>query len=111
MVSFAHLLMKAYPTQSSSRFYNRIRDSRCNLQMDEVKRLMALAGVPENRSGTIDDIYLYEDILRTAIVVLAGRAGNRRVYAGSPKYTHKIFLYHSGRPNKGHFDTIVKINA
>ena len=111
MVGFAHLLSKAYPSDSSTRFYNRIRDHRCNLQRDEANRLRMMAGIPANRAGTIQDVYLYEDILKTSIVVLSASAGNRRVYPGSSKYTHKIFLYHSGSPGQGHFDTIVKVNA
>ena len=59
----------------------------------------------------MDDIYLYEDFLQVSIVVISARAGNRKVYPGSSKYENKIFLYHSGIPGKGHFDTIVKVNA
>ena len=54
---------------------------------------------------------MYEDFLQVGIVVISARAGNRKVYPGSPKYENKIFLYHSGLPGKGHFDTIVKVNA
>ena len=37
MVGFANLLSKVYPSETSTRFYNRIRDSRCNLQREEAK--------------------------------------------------------------------------
>ena len=50
-------------------------------------------------------------LVRLVIVVISARAGNRKVYPGSSKYENKIFLYHSGIPGKGHFDTIVKVNA
>ena len=59
----------------------------------------------------MEDIYKYEDHLRTSIVVISARAGNRKVYPGSNKYKHKIFLYNHGEPPNTHFDTIVKVNA
>ena len=74
-------------------------------------QLKCTTGIPANRFGTMEDIYLYEDFLQIGIVVISARAGNRKVYPGSSKYENKIFLYHSGLPGKGHFDTIVKVNA
>ena len=97
--------------QESLKVYNRIRDYRCNLQRIEATNLRQALGIPANRFGTMDDIYLYEDFLQVSIVVISARAGNRKVYPGSSKYENKIFLYHSGIPGKGHFDTIVKVNA
>ena len=49
--------------------------------------------------------------MKTSIVVISARAGNRKVYPGSDKYESKIFLYHYGEPGHAHFDTIVKVNA
>ena len=88
-----------------------MRDHRCKLQRDEAFRLRKELGIPSNRYGTIEDIYLYEDFLQESIVVISARAGNRKVYPGSDKYTNKIFLYHYGEPGVAHFDTIVKVNA
>ena len=111
VVGFTHLLSKLYPDENTTRLYNRIRDPRCNLQRDEAIRIRNEIGIPPNRPGTIEDIYKYEDHLKTSIVVISARAGNRKVYPGSDKYENKIFLYHYGKPGYAHFDTIVKVNA
>ena len=111
MVGFTHLLSKVYEDKVTEGLYNRIRDHRCKFQRDEAIRLMTEVGIPVNKAGTIEDIYKYEDHLKTAIVVISARAGNRKVYPGSDKYLNKIFLYHYGEPGHGHFDTIVKVNA
>ena len=111
VVGYKHLMTKLSKDQESLKVYNRIRDYRCSLQRIEATNLRQGVGIPDNRFGTIEDIYLYEDFLQVGIVVISARAGNRKVYPGSPKYENKIFLYHSGLPGKGHFDTIVKVNA
>ena len=111
VVGYKHLMTKLSKDQESLKVYNRIRDYRCSLQRIEVTNLRQGVGIPDDRFGTIEDIYLYEDFLQVEIVVISARAGNRKVYPGSPKYENKIFLYHSGLPGKGHFDTIVKVNA
>ena len=111
VVGYRHMQASLSKDQESLKVYNRIRDSRCSLQRIEATRLRQDLGIPDNRFGTMDDIYLYEDFLQVSIVVISARAGNRKVYPGSPKYENKIFLYHSGIPGKGHFDTIVKVNA
>ena len=111
IVGFTHLLSKLYPDEKTARLYNRIRDPRCNLQRDEAIRIRQEVGIPSNRPGSIEDIYKYEDHLKTSIVVISARAGNRKVYPGSDKYESKIFLYHYGEPGHAHFDTIVKVNA
>ena len=97
--------------EASVKMYNRVRDHRCSLQRTEATNLGKALGIPNHRFGTMEDIYLYEDFLQIGIVVISARAGNRKVYPGSSKYENKIFLYHSGLPGKGHFDTIVKVNA
>ena len=111
VVGYKHLMTKLSKDQESLKVYNRIRDYRCSLQRIEATNLRQGVGIPDNRFGTIEDIYLYEDFLQVGIVVISARAGNRKVYPGFPKYENKIFLYHSGLPGKGHFDTIVKVNA
>ena len=111
VVGYKHLMTKLNKDEESLKVYNRIRDYRCSLQRIEATNLRQGVGIPDNRFGTIEDIYLYEDFLQVGIVVISARAGNRKVYPGSPKYENKIFLYHSGLPGKGHFDTIVKVNA
>ena len=111
MVGYRHMQANLSKDQESLKVYNRIRDYRCNLQRIEATNLRQALGIPANRFGTMDDIYLYEDFLQVSIVVISARAGNRKVYPGSSKYENKIFLYHSGIPGKGHFDTIVKVNA
>ena len=111
VVGYKHLMTKLSKDQESLKVYNRIREYRCSLQRIEATNLRQGVGIPDNRFGTIEDIYLYEDFLQVGIVVISARAGNRKVYPGSPKYENKIFLYHSGLPGKGHFDTIVKVNA
>ena len=111
VVGYKHLMTKLSKDQESLKVYNRIRDYRCSLQRIEATNLRQVVGIPDNRFGTIEDIYLYEDFLQVGIVVISARAGNRKVYPGSSKYENKIFLYHSGLPGKGHFDTIVKVNA
>ena len=111
MVGFTHLFSKLYPDPTTAKLYLRIRDHRCNFQKDEAMRLRKEVGIPANRHGTIEDIYKYEDYLKTSIVVISARAGNRKVYPGSDKYKNKIFLYHYGEPGHAHFDTIVIVNA
>ena len=111
LVGFTHLWNKKNPTEDTAKLYNRMRDSRCNLQRDEAIKLAKDVGIPTNRPGTIEDIYLYEIFLQVAIVVISARSGNRKVYPGSDKYENKIFLYHYGDPPNTHFDTIVKVNA
>ena len=111
MVGFTHLLSKLYPDDTTTKLYVRIRDPRCNLQRDEAFRLRKEVGIPEDRPGTIEDIYKYENHLKTSIVVISARAGNRKVYPGSDKFQNKIYLYHYGEPGHAHFDTIIKVNA
>ena len=111
VVGHKHLMAKLGKDEQSLKVYNRIRDHRCSLQRIEAANLRQALGIPDNRFGTMEDVYLYEDFLQVGIVVISARAGNRKVYPGSSKYENKIFLYHSGLPGKGHFDTIVKVNA
>ena len=111
MVGYSHMCATVKKDQESFKIYNRMRDYICSLQRIEATNLREALGIPADRNGTMDDIYLYEDFLQISIVVISARAGNRNVYPGSSKYDHKIFLYHSGPPGKGHFDTIVKVNG
>ena len=92
MVGFTHLLAKVYTDETIKGLYNRIRDHRCRFQRDEAISLMNDVGIPHDRPGLIEDIYKYEDHLKTKIVVISATAGNRRVYPGSDKYENKIFL-------------------
>ena len=111
MVGYTHMLSKLHNTTETIQRYNRMRDYRCSLQRIESTKLRKAVGVPANRMGTIDDIYLYEDYLKTSIIVIGARSGNKKIYSGSERYKNKIYIYHTGPPGKGHFDTIVKINA
>ena len=111
LVGYTHMLAKLEKNEETVKLYNKMRDHRCNFQRIESTKLREAVGIPSNRHGTIDDIYIYEDYLKVAIVVISARAGNRKVYPGSEKYENKIFLYHQGQPGKAHFDTIVKVNA
>ena len=90
------MLAKMNKDEESVKMYNRVRDHRCSLQRTEATNLRKALGIPNNRFGTMEDIYLYEDYLQIGIVVISARAGNRKVYPGSSKYENKIFLYHSG---------------
>ena len=111
VVGHKHMLAKMNKDEASVEMYNTVRDHRCSLQRIEATNLRKALGIPNNRFGTMEDIYLYEDFLQIGIVVISARAGNRKVYPGSSKYENKIFLYHSGLQGKDHFDTIVKMNA
>ena len=111
VVGHNHMLAKMNKDEASVKMYNRVRDHRCSLQRIEATNLRKALGIPNNRFGTMEDIYFYEDFLQIGIVVISARAGNRKVYPSSSKYENKIFLYYSGLPGKGHFDTIVKVNA
>ena len=91
--------------------YNRLRDSRLKSQGLEAEALRKAVGIPSDRPGNSLDIPLYENFLQVRIVVLSCRIGNKRVYEGSPKYEEMIFIYHSEEDNKGHFDTITKVNG
>ena len=86
VVGYKHLMTKLSKDQESLKVYNRIRDYRCSLQRIEATNLRQGVGIPDNRFGTIEDIYLYEDFLQVGVVVISARAGNRKVYPGSPKY-------------------------
>ena len=86
MVGYRHMQANLSKDQESLKVYNRIRDYRCNLQRIEATNLRQALGIPVNRFGTMDDIYLYEDLLQVSIVVISARAGNRKVYPGSSKY-------------------------
>lgn len=95
-----------------SKQYDRVRNSRINIQKREAEELRKNVGIPEDRAGLLTDIPLYEDYLQVSISVISSQIGNRKVYNGSEKYNRKIFLYHSNDHSKnGHFDTITKINA
>ena len=89
IVGFTHFLYQLYPDHTTRRLHNRIRDPRCKLQRDEANRLRNETCIPTNRQGTMEDIY-------KSIVNISARAGNRKVYPGSNRYKHKIFLYHHG---------------
>ena len=91
--------------------YKRIRDSRLRIQGIEANMLRQAVGVPVNRLGRLEDVPLYENLLKVGIVVLSSRIGNKRVYEGSPHFEKKIFLYHTDTEEGGHFDTITKVNA
>ena len=59
----------------------------------------------------MDDVYKYEDYLKTSIVVISANMGNESIYSGSARYKNQIFIYHSGKIGEGHFDVITKPNA
>ena len=109
MVGYWHSLAMSDPTYK--KFYGRVRDCRGQFQTSEANKLRNAVGVPPDRAGNIEDIPLYETFLQTSIVVLSSRIGNKKVYAGSPLYNRKIFIYHSDNGEGGHFDTITKVNA
>ena len=110
-VGYRHLMSKKKGDKESQLHYNRIRDSRNKTQKIEAEKLRQNVGIPEDRAGRIEDIHLYENFLKVGIVVMSARIGNKRIYAGSPKYEDKIFIYHKDSGSGGHFDTIVRINA
>ena len=84
-------MTKLSKDHESLKVYNRISDYRCSLQRIEATNLRQGVGIPDNRFGTIEDIYLYEDFLQVGIVIISARAGNRKVYPGSPSMKTKYF--------------------
>ena len=112
IVGYSHLLHKINKEDKDAlNFYNKIRDSRCKLQGEEAKKLREVVGIPDNRPGNMDDVYKYEDYLKTSIVVISANMGNESIYSGSARYKNQIFIYHSGKIGEGHFDVITKPNA
>ena len=70
VVGYKHLMTKLNKDQESLKVYSRIRDYRCSLQRIEATNLRQGVGIPDNRFGTIEDIYLYEDFLQVGIAVI-----------------------------------------
>ena len=110
IVGYWHLLAKE-DKEKYQKLFKRICDSRGSFQTTEAHKFRSAVTIPPNRAGSIEDIPLYETFLQVSIVVLSSRIGNRKVYAGSPMYDKKIFIYHSDQGNEAHFDTITKVNA
>ena len=112
IVGYRHLLHKESPNdQEKLSNYRKVRDGRCLAQGKEADAIRQIVGIPKDRMGMIEDVPLYENFLKVAIVVISSRIGNKRVYNGSKKFDRKIFIYHSGQGDQGHFDTITKMNA
>ncbi len=112
IVGYRHLLTKENPNNKEiEKHYRRVRDSRGKTQGMEAKSLRESVGIAENKMGMIEDVPLYEDFLKVSIVVISCGIGNKRVYNGSRRYDRKIFIYHTGQGEQGHFDTITKMNA
>ena len=112
IVGYRHLLARENPNNTEiQKHYTRVRDSRGKAQGVEAKSLRHSVGIAQDKIGMIEDVPLYEDYLKVSIVVISSRIGNKRVYNGSKKYDRKIFIYHSGQGDQGHFDTITKMNA
>ena len=74
-------------------------------------KLRQTVGIDPNNAGSLADIPLYKEKLQVGICVISVSLGNKRVYNGSNKYEHRIFLLHSGPLENGHFDTITKVNG
>ena len=91
--------------------YRKVRDSRRRFQSLQAEDLRKAVGIPADRAGTMQDLFLYERYLQVSIVVISSKVGNKKVYNGSSKFKRKIFLYHSDRGEGGHFDTITNING
>ena len=111
LVGYTHLMSKIKQTEQSAKLYNRMRESRCNFQREEAIKLARIVGIPTHRAGSMADIHLYEDYLQISITVVSAIIDDRKIYSGSEKYAHKIFLYHSGKPPYTRFDTIVNMNG
>ena len=91
--------------------YKKVRDHRCQEQRIQAKKLRDSIGISDDRPGNIDDIYKYEDYLKTSITVISGELGNQPIYSGSLKYKNRIFIYHVNRDGQKHFHVIAKPNA
>ena len=111
VVGYRHLLANEKKDRESRQHYTRIRDSRLKAQGLEAAKLRQDVGIFGDAPGKLDDVPLYEKYLKVRIVVLSSRIGNKRVYAGSPQYDKQIFIYHTEKDGKGHFDTITKVNG
>ena len=91
--------------------YHRVRDSRNKLQGIEAQNLMRSVELPLDKPVLVHNIPKYERFLKTSIIVISARIGNKKVYNGSPQYDRKIFLYHTKQDGKGHLDLITKVNG
>ena len=94
IVGYWHLLAKE-DKEKYQKLFKRICDSRGSFQTTEAHKFRSAVSIPPNRAGSIEDIPLYDTFLQVSIAVLSSRIGNRKVYAGSPMYDKKIFIYHS----------------
>ena len=111
LVGYTHLMSKIKRCATSAKVYHRMRDSRCIFQREEAIKLVSIVGIPIHRTGSIEDIHLYEDYLQISITVVSAMIDDRKIYSGSDKYAHRIFLYHSGKPPYTRFDTIVNMKG
>ena len=66
--------------------YHRVRDSRNKLQVIEAQNLMRSVELPLDKPGLVQDIPKYERFLKTSIVVISARIGNKKVYNMIEKY-------------------------
>lgn len=111
VVGLAHLQKKKNPQDSEiAKYYDKLRNSRISEQKVAAEELRQMTGIPL-REGTLEDVKLYEKVIKKSIVVHSASAANERVYNGSEDYEDKIFLYHTENNGVGHFDTITKVNA
>ena len=93
--------------------YDRLRNNRLNNLHQEkaAESLRKAVGLSANEAENLGDIPLYEEHLQVGTCVISVSLGNKRVYNGSNKFEHRIFLLHSGPLENGHFDTITKVNG
>ena len=93
IVGYRHLLHRENPSNKEiEKHYGRVRDSRGKTQGMEAKSLREDVGIPPHKMGMIEDVPLYEDYLKVAIVVISSRIGNKRVYNGSKKYDKDLYI-------------------
>ena len=117
VVGMSHLEKNMYANTPQMSYYqkkyDRLRNNRLNnlCQEKAAESLRKAVGLSANEAGNLVDIPLYEEHLQVGTCVISVSLGNIRVYNGSNKFEHRIFLLHSGPLENGHFDTITKVNG
>ena len=101
VVGMAHLEKNMFANTPQKSYYQkkygRLKNNRLNNLHQEkaAESLRKAVGPSASEAGNLADIPLYEEHLEVGICVASVSLGNRRVYNGSNKFEHRIFLLHS----------------
>ena len=122
-VGIAHLKYKRHPKNRhfKSRYEGmRKGDQGClsrnttSLQKNTALEYLYKCDLSAHREGLLQDIPIFENLLKVGISVISSRTNNKRVYNANKKYKEKILLYHivdHEGCGGGHFAVITSVSA